>query len=88
MSEAHVTHLLPAERELLAECHRHQVYLVLCGAELPISELASSLCEEPGCQRMITYCTDCLRDAAKRNADAGLVWSPPGTRLMVGRDER
>ncbi len=29
VSEAHVTHLLPGERELLAECHRGQVYLAL-----------------------------------------------------------
>lgn len=84
-SEPHVTHLLPAERELLSECHRGRVYLTMCGAELPVSELQSSYCE-PGCERMVTYCTDCLHDVVRCNADAGLVWSPPGSRLLVGRD--
>jgi hypothetical protein len=81
--ELHVTHLLPAERELLDECHRHRVYLAVCGEELPVAELQSSSCE-PGCERMVTYCQECLHDAARRNADAGLVWSPPGTRFLVG----
>jgi hypothetical protein len=85
VSELHVTHLLSAERELLAECHRHRVYLAVCGEELFVAELQSSLCE-PGCERMVTYCQDCLHDAVRRNADAGLAWSPPGTRLLVGDD--
>ncbi|MGH3684998.1 MAG: hypothetical protein ACRDQ9_21020 [Pseudonocardiaceae bacterium] len=80
--EPHVTHLLPAERELLAECHRRRVYLAMCGAELPVAELAASLCE-PGCELEITYCVQCLDDAAGQNANAGLAWSPPGTRLTV-----
>lgn len=67
---------------MLAECHRHQVYLAICGEELLVSELQSSLCE-PGCDRMVTYCQHCLNHAAGCNADAGLVWSPPGSRLMV-----
>lgn len=77
MSAPHVTHLLPAERELLSECHQRRVYLALCGAVLPTSELQSSWCEV-GCERMVTYCEDCLHDAAKRNADAGL-----GSKLML-----
>ncbi len=79
MSEWHVTHLLPAERELLAECHQRRVYLALRGAELPVSELQSSWCEA-GCQRMIIYCQKCLHHAVRCNADAGP--------LMVGRDDR
>ncbi|MGH3887923.1 MAG: hypothetical protein ACRDSZ_15405 [Pseudonocardiaceae bacterium] len=79
----HCVHLLAAERELLAECHRHRVYLALCGVELPVSELAASLCEA-GCDRMIGYCLACLDHAAGVNADAGLVWSPPGPLLTVG----
>ncbi|MGH3694939.1 MAG: hypothetical protein ACRDRX_13290 [Pseudonocardiaceae bacterium] len=79
MSEPHVTHLLPAERELLAECHRHRVYWALGGAELPVAELAASLCES-GCDRMITYCAECLDEAAGQNEDAGLACSPPGPR--------
>ncbi|MGH3901738.1 MAG: hypothetical protein ACRDTA_26480 [Pseudonocardiaceae bacterium] len=75
----HRVHLLAAERELLAECHLYRVYLGLCGAELPVSELAASLCE-PGCERMITYCQDCLSYAARCNTDAGLE-SGPGLRL-------
>ncbi len=77
----HVTHLLPGERELLDECHRHRVYLAVCGEVLPVAELQSSWCE-PECERQITYCQKCLHDAAKRNADEGLVWCPPG-RLMI-----
>ncbi|MGH3802138.1 MAG: hypothetical protein ACRDTD_18785 [Pseudonocardiaceae bacterium] len=79
----HCVHLLAAERELLAECHRYRVYLALCGVELPVSELAASLCEA-GCDRMIGYCLACLDHAAGVNADAGLVWSPPGPLLTVG----
>ncbi|MGH3933439.1 MAG: hypothetical protein ACRDS1_00405 [Pseudonocardiaceae bacterium] len=86
-NEPHRVHLLAAERELLAECHRHRVYLALCGAELPVSELASSSCE-PGCDRMITYCPDCLSDAAGRNADAGLAWSPSGPGLRLDSPAR
>lgn len=70
-SEQHVVHLLPAERELLSECHRHQVYLAVCGKELPVAELQSSSCEA-GCELMITYCVECLHYAAGCNADAGL----------------
>lgn len=70
--EPHVVHLLPGERELLAECHRHGVYLAQCGAVLAVSELASSECE-PGCERLITYCAGCLDDAARWNAEAGVL---------------
>ncbi|MGH3693872.1 MAG: hypothetical protein ACRDRX_07770 [Pseudonocardiaceae bacterium] len=82
MSEPHVIHLLPAEWELLAECHRRRVYLEMCGAELPVLELPGLLCGD-GCEREITYCVECLDDAAGQNADAGLAWSPPGPPLTV-----
>lgn len=81
MSEPHCIHLVAAERELLAECHRHRSYLTVCGELVPVSDLPGSDCE-PGCECEIVYCQDCLQDAAQRNADAGLVWSPPGTRLL------
>ena len=75
----HVIHLLAAERELLEECHWSRFYLGLCGAELPVPTLPSSLCE-PGCERMIDYCVKCVQEAAGWNAEAGL-GSPAG----VGR---
>ncbi|MGH3767463.1 MAG: hypothetical protein ACRDS0_13330 [Pseudonocardiaceae bacterium] len=80
----HRVHLVPAERELLAECHRHRVYLALCGAVLPTDELASSLCDT-GCKRMIVYCAGCLREAGKVNAEAGVVvdWSPSGVMVVI-----
>lgn len=76
VSQQHFVHLLPAERELLAECHRHRVYLALCGAELSTAEMTSSFCE-PGCDRMLSYCVECLDHAAACNRDAGVAWSPP-----------
>ncbi len=82
-SELHVTHLLPAERELLAECHRGRVYLALCGALLPVSELQSSYCDDAGCDRMVTYCQDCLHVAVGTNADAGLVKTPPAGSVLL-----
>ncbi len=82
-SEQHITHLLPAERELLAECHRHQVYLALCGAMLPVSELQSSYCDDVECERFVTYCQNCLYAAVKTNADAGLVWTPPAGSVLL-----
>lgn len=81
-SELHCIHLLAAERELLAECHRYGVYLAVCGEVLPVAELASSHCGGE-CDLEVTYCQDCLRDAVRRNADAGLAWSLPGTRLLI-----
>lgn len=83
--EPHRVHLLAAERELLADCHRCRTYPTVCREMVSVSELPSSLCEA-GCERMITYCVACLDDAAKCNADAGLVWSPPGPWLTVGDD--
>ncbi|HEY3896306.1 MAG TPA: hypothetical protein VGL88_13180 [Pseudonocardiaceae bacterium] len=44
MSEQHCIHLLEAERDLLADCHRHRTYLGLCGEVLPVSKLPSSDC--------------------------------------------
>lgn len=87
--EPHVIHLLSAERELLAECHRCGLYLALCGEVLPVSELQSSLCE-PGCERMVTYCQKCLDDAVRVNAEAGLLPIAHGgaqSQISVG-DER
>ncbi|MGH3420816.1 MAG: hypothetical protein ACRDOD_14665 [Streptosporangiaceae bacterium] len=71
MSEPDRVHLLDAYRDLLDECHRHRVYLALCGAELPRGELPDLVCE-PGCEceRMTAYCPRCLDHAAKVNADA------------------
>lgn len=63
---------MPAERELLEERHRYRVYLALCGAMLPVAELASSLCE-PGCERMIAYCPVCVEHVVGCNADAVLL---------------
>ena len=81
--EPHVTHLLPGERELLAECHRGRVYLALCGALLPVSELQSSSCEDQ-CERLFTYCRECVREAVETNADAGLVGPAPGQLVAAG----
>jgi hypothetical protein len=48
VSEWHVTHLLSAERGLLAEYYQRQVYLALCGAELPVSEVRQRQANAPG----------------------------------------
>ncbi|MGH3781240.1 MAG: hypothetical protein ACRDRO_11620 [Pseudonocardiaceae bacterium] len=69
MSAPDRVHLLDAYGDLLDECHRHRVYLALCGAELPRGELPDLACE-PGCERMTAYCLRCLDRAAKVNADA------------------
>ncbi|MGH3875310.1 MAG: hypothetical protein ACRDSR_28085 [Pseudonocardiaceae bacterium] len=69
--EPHRVHLLPGERELLAECHRYRVYLAICGAVLPVSDLAGSSCPED-CERIVAYCQKCVSDAARLNADYGL----------------
>ena len=75
-SEQHCIHLLEAEAELLAECHRYRVYLAVCGQVLPVSKLPSSDCGiecERECEcEMITYCQDCLHHAARCNAEAGV----------------
>lgn len=78
MSEPHCLHLLAAERELLTECHRSLPYLAVCGEQLPASELPSSDCE-PGCEREVVYCLECIRTANGRNWEAGVeVDCPPG----------
>ncbi|MGH3692638.1 MAG: hypothetical protein ACRDRX_01300 [Pseudonocardiaceae bacterium] len=80
---SHCVHLLAAERQLLAECHRQRLCLTLCGEELPTEELASSWCEAE-CDRLVVYCAGCLRVAGQANAEAGGIvnWSPSG--CMVG----
>lgn len=60
----------------------------MCGAELPTAELSTSCCEGGECDRMITYCQDCLSYAVRCNADAGLAWSPPGPRLRLDSPAR
>lgn len=73
--EPHCIHLVEATAGLLAECHRARRYLTTCGELLDVSELEDSDCEGE-CEREIIYCTDCLDNTAKRNADAGMPWCP------------
>ncbi len=87
MSAPHCIHLLAAESELPAECHAQRRYLTVRGEILPVSELPSSYCEA-GCERAHIYCPDCLHDAARRNADAGLVRSPTRGEADGRRDDR
>ncbi len=72
MTEPHCIHLLRAERELLAECHRHRSYLTVCGELLATEDLPSSECEV-GCEREVVYCVACLHTANERNHDAGVI---------------
>lgn len=81
-SEPHCLHLLVAD-DGLTEHYRYRVHLALCCAVLPVSELPGAVCSA-GCESEVVYCVECLHTAVERNADAGTVWSPPGTRLLIG----
>jgi hypothetical protein len=45
-------------------------------------EPAPALCPDE-CDCEVAYCSDCLRAAAERNAEAGVAYTTHGARLML-----
>jgi hypothetical protein len=81
VSAPHCLHLLPADTGL-TEGHQYGTYIGLCGMVLDVSSLPPSLCPDE-CDCEVAYCSECLREATERNAEAGLAYHTPGTRLML-----
>ncbi len=81
MSAPHCLHLLAADSGV-AEGHRYGVHLALCATVLNSSSLPPARCPDE-CDCEVAYCSDCLRAAAERNAEAGVAYTTPGARLML-----
>ena len=70
-----VHHLVQAD-DALTSFHYERCYFMVCGQVLKTASLPSSLCRcalaglgDDECGEVVVYCQDCLREAARHNAE-------------------